>query len=252
MKISVIIPAHNEERYLTRTLEAVRHINYAPFEIIIVDNASNDTTLNIANTFAKEANGVKNISGIKIIEEPRLGVQFAREAGLKAASGEILAFLDADCLPAPDWLSRCANAISRGAVAVSGPYHYYDDGTFFADVALIVQKSLYRCVHALLQWLRMGGVMTFGNSAITRTALEAIGGINTTIKFYGDDTDLVRKLTAVGVVTYDPKMVMKSSARRFKKLGVVKTILIYDGYFFWEMFIKDPYQQIRARFHRQK
>ena len=95
MKVSVIIPAYNEEKSLGQTLDAVMVSDYHDFEIIVSDNGSVDKTSEIARS-----------KGVKVVSEKRKGTLWAREAGRKAATGEILVFLDADCLPEKTWLSN--------------------------------------------------------------------------------------------------------------------------------------------------
>src|SRR5207302_647488 len=86
MNISVVIPAYNEEKYIGQTLESV--ISNAPenlLEIIVVNNASTDKTSAIASAFPK----------VKVVDEPKKGLTRARQAGLNAAQGDVLAYIDA-------------------------------------------------------------------------------------------------------------------------------------------------------------
>ena len=78
--VSIIIPAHNEEAYLQRTLEAVGLLNPHPFEVIIVDNTSTDTKLQIANDFKKTIHDSNINFNVKVLQEKRKCVQFARNA----------------------------------------------------------------------------------------------------------------------------------------------------------------------------
>lgn len=92
MKVSVIIPAYNAERSLTRALESVVNQKVKPFEIIIVNDGSKDNTEAVANEFIE-----KNKSfNIKLISKKNGGVSSARNAGLKVAQGDFIALLDSD------------------------------------------------------------------------------------------------------------------------------------------------------------
>src|SRR3990167_5374338 len=102
MKVSVVIPAYNEEKWIGQTLEAILEQDYQDFEVIVVDNASTDKTSDIVKLF-KDAR-------ITLINEPKKGILYAREAGRKIATGDILAQLDADCLTKKDWIS---NAVKK-------------------------------------------------------------------------------------------------------------------------------------------
>jgi glycosyltransferase involved in cell wall biosynthesis len=103
MMLSVIIPAFNEEKYLPATLDHVRQASQATLasgksvEIIVVDNASSDRTAEVAVTH-----------GAKVVSVPEHNVARVRNAGARAASGEILVFLDADTLVPLHLLSRIA------------------------------------------------------------------------------------------------------------------------------------------------
>ncbi len=224
-KVSIIISAHNEAENITRTLAAVSALTYPDFEIIVVDNASTDGTSEVVRKFG---------GPVKLLQQPRKGVQFAREMGRQAATGELIAFVDAVCLPSPSWLTRAVADLDEGFVAVSGPYYYYDHGKFFGFASLFFQKVFYKTIHQILQLSHRGGTMVFGNCVVTKEALIKIGGINTKIEFYGDDTDLAKKLTAVGRIYYDTGLVVRRSARRFKNLGTFRTLATY-----WWFFLKN-------------
>jgi glycosyltransferase involved in cell wall biosynthesis len=95
-RISIIIPAYNEERYLASCLESVAAQTVRPYEVIVVDNNSHDKTAEIARRYPF----------VKLLHEPRQGIVYARNAGFDAASGDILARTDADVVLPPDWLER--------------------------------------------------------------------------------------------------------------------------------------------------
>ena len=223
MKISIIIPAHNEEKYLEETLRYVSEQNYPDFEIIVVDNNSTDRTKEIAESF-----------GVKVFSEKNKGTGWAREKGRLEASGEILAFLDADCLPDPDWLSRGVKYFesNKDVVAVTGPYDYFDSLFWYRNFLMLIQKYIYSFFNILLQKLGIGAVIIFGNCFMRASALEKIGGIDTSIIFYGDDTDIAKRISKEGKVVFDSKLLMKGSSRRLQKEGMVKIPVIYVFHFF--------------------
>ena len=85
MRVSVVIPARNEEAYLPSALEAVLAQTLPPFEVIVVDNASTDRTREVAEAL-----------GARVVFCGRRGVAYARQAGLLAARGEWVAMTDAE------------------------------------------------------------------------------------------------------------------------------------------------------------
>jgi len=199
--VSVVIPAHNEERYLGACLQALQVQSYprTQFEVIVVDNASTDATPEIARQF-----------GAMVVTEPRMGIGRARQRGAKAAQGEILASTDADTIVPPDWLERIAPAFQRDHElgAVFGPFRY-GDGTAFEKVFLwYLYLGLMMALHAL-------GVSCFSgnNYAVRREAFWKAGGCNVSLPA-GEDVDLSWRLSTVTKVAFDRGLVVRTSARR--------------------------------------
>lgn len=95
MFISVVVPAHNEEKYIRNCLDSLwnQSLDRSRYEIIVVDNACTDRTPYIAEGM-----------GARVIHQPQKGVAIARQTGFMAAEGEIIASSDADSVVAPDWL----------------------------------------------------------------------------------------------------------------------------------------------------
>ncbi|MDB5239350.1 MAG: glycosyl transferase family 2 [Candidatus Parcubacteria bacterium] len=227
MKVSVIIPAFNEEASLPRTLEAILSQDHPDFEVIVVDNASTDRTFETAVSF----------QGVTVVREGRAGTMWACERGRSEAKGEIIVRLDADCIPETDWLSKGSARFSdQTVVVVSGPYDYYDDTSSFRGLALLIQRNLFYLVHMLFQLLKLGGITMGGNTFMRSTALHFAGGFNTAITFYGDDTDIPKRLSRYGRCIYDRNLIMKTSARRFKKDGIIRLQARYTRYFFKTIF----------------
>lgn len=94
--VSVIIPAFNEEARLTDCLNSLRYQTVRPLEIIVVDNNSTDVTAAIA----------RNFKGVRVLREKKQGRAYARNAGLNAAKGRILARIDADTIVPHDWVEQ--------------------------------------------------------------------------------------------------------------------------------------------------
>jgi glycosyltransferase involved in cell wall biosynthesis len=91
--ISIIVPVYNSEQYLSRCIESILKQTYTDFELILVDDGSNDTSLNMCETYAKTD------SRIKIISTENNGVSSARNTGLNATNGTYIGFVDSD-----DWI----------------------------------------------------------------------------------------------------------------------------------------------------
>lgn len=111
--ISVVIPAHNEQIYIEQCLESLIFQDYPKdqYEIIVVDNNSKDNTQEIARKF-----------DVQIIEQESGPVGAVRNAGAKEAKGELLAFIDADCVAPNNWLSKGAQLLLNEFSAYGGGY----------------------------------------------------------------------------------------------------------------------------------
>ncbi|MDE3251415.1 MAG: glycosyltransferase family 2 protein [Bacteroidota bacterium] len=221
-KVSVIIPAFNEENYIQQTLEALLLQDYRNFEIIITDNASTDRTAFIINQFI-ESNHKRGVP-ISLLHEAKRGTNFARECSRNAATGSIIAQLDADCIPAANWISKGVSHLCNHQkdVAITGPYDYFDGNKGLRIFSLITQKIFYPLVSQTVQLFNRGAILIGGNAFIRSEALAQIGGYNTTLTFYGDDVDLGKRLTRIGYVTYNPSLILLSSYRRYKAEGFWK------------------------------
>ncbi len=241
MKLSVIIPAYNEEAYLGNCLrsasaELQANAGRGPFEIIVVNNASTDRTAEIAAGFPDT----------RVILEPRKGLTLARQRGLEEARGEILAYIDADTRMPPGWVQRVLETYDRGnqVVCVSGPYVYDDLSPFGHAVVRLYWLLLAKPMYWLTRYMAVGG-----NFAASRAALVRIGGFDTTIAFYGEDTNIARRLSQAGDVMFDMRLVMHTSARRLQAEGFVATAIRYALNFASEAVLRRPlttrYRDIR-------
>ena len=182
MNISIIIPAFNEERYIERCLSSILKCGQGDFsEIIVVDNASTDRTAEIARSY----------KGVRVVSELVKGTNSARQRGFAESSGDVAVFVDADTEVTPDWLAYIRQRFEKDqtAVCLSGPI-------YFTDLPKVKKVSvwIYWNVLAFPVYFALGYMAIGGNCAIRREALEKIGGFNTSIQFYGDDTNTARRL----------------------------------------------------------
>jgi glycosyltransferase involved in cell wall biosynthesis len=249
MRLSFVVPAYNEEAYLPDCLASIlgqtRDLPAGTVEIIVVNNASTDRTREVALSYP----------GVTVVDEPRKGLTFARQAGFAASTGELIANVDADSRLTPGWVAqvldtftaaelRHASAMSESRkplVSLSGPVLYYD---------LNPRQRLLVHVFYLTAWttyainryiLRVGSMVQGGNFVTARSALDGIGGFNTDISFYGEDTDVARRLNAVGEVRFTFDLKMFSSARRLKNEGMLTMAGRYSINYLWTTFFKKPY-----------
>lgn len=233
-KVSVIIPAYNEEKYIVKTLEALRQQDYLNFDVIVVNNASPDRTAEVVTSFIYQKGLTFRFC---LMHEKRQGTQYARECGRRAANGDIIAQLDADCLPATDWISKGVNLLqAKNVAAVAGPYDYFDSRLLVRTLTYFSQLLILQPLNLLVQAFYKGGVIIGGNVFIWAAILERCGGYNTALRFYGDDVDIALRVSRYGYIRFTRKVMVKSSSRRYLAAGFFKVQSKYTKAFFQSIF----------------
>jgi glycosyltransferase involved in cell wall biosynthesis len=234
LKLSVIVCAHNEARYLPACLYSLLAQSRPPDEILVVDNASTDATGAVA----------RQIAQVRVVDEPRKGLVVARETGRRAASGDILVYLDADCRAPLQWLARVEGRFLRdpALIALSGPYRFYDWDWWGRLLIRAYDCSVAPATQILVKYLlRIGTIFYGGNFAVRRAALEEIGGFDTSIEFHGEDTNVGRRLFAVGKVTLCHDCYLYTSARRYVAMGKGAVFRLYVRNFTSELLHHRPH-----------
>jgi glycosyltransferase involved in cell wall biosynthesis len=233
MTISVIVCAYNEAAFLPSCLFSLLAQTRPPDEIIVVNNASTDDT----------GDAARRIPGVRVIDEPAKGLVVARETGRLAARSDVLAYVDADCRAPITWLERVERAFARhsGTVAVTGPYRFYDwdwtGRTLIRMYDRVVAPPTHGLVHHLLG---MGAILYGGNFAVRRSALEAINGFDRRVEFHGEDTNLGRRLTPLGLVSIESRCWVWTSARRYRAMGKRRVFGLYVRNFWSEVLRHRP------------
>lgn len=240
MRISFVVPAFNEQAYLGDCLAAIQRELIHVFgqdwqrcaEVIVVNNASTDGTGEVARA-----------AGVTVVEEPRKGLTFARQAGFAASRGQLIANVDADSRLTPGWVQAVLEHFERAPelTALSGPLVYYDLAPRQRQLVKVFYGLAF-LTYAINRWvLRAGSMVQGGNFVVSRSALEAIGGFNLGIAFYGEDTDIARRLSEVGPVRFTLKLKMLSSARRLRHEGILTMAAKYSVNYVWTAFLKRPF-----------
>ncbi len=183
-RMSVVVCTYNGGRTIRDCLEGLRRLRYPDFELIVVDDGSTDTTAAIAQQY-----------DVHLIRTENRGLSSARNTGWQAATGEIIAYLDDDAYPDPDWLTHLAATFLRtNDVAVGGPnIAPPGDGPIAKCVALAPGNP----VHVMLTD-REAEHIPGCNMAFRREALAAIGGFDVQFRTAGDDVDVCWSLRERG------------------------------------------------------
>ncbi len=234
LRISVVIPAYNEEDWLPKSLQGLQKQDFsAPFEVIVVDNASRDRTAAIAEAF-----------GARVVSEPRRGVAFARQAGFAAATGDLILTTDADTLVPTNWVRTMhASFLAHPeAVAVGGPVRY--------AITDPLQRQLFETtiplLHDIDRWVHEGrGHLVGANLAVRRTAFHELGGFRTDVT-QGEDLDLSHRLGELGPIIFARELRVVTSDRRFQNQGPQVIWRYFQNY----LAITQPARPIRAKITR--
>jgi glycosyltransferase involved in cell wall biosynthesis len=233
MRISVIVCAHNEARYLAACLHSLLSQTRRPDEILVVNNASTDETRAVA----------LQVPHVRVVDEPRKGLVIARDTGRRCTQGDVLVYLDADCRAPLTWLERIEArfAADPALLALSGPYRFYDWDWWGRLLIRAYDFTLAPATQLLVKHLlRIGTVFYGGNFAVRREALERIGGFDTSIEFHGEDTNLGRRLFAVGKVGLFHDCYLHTSARRYVAMGKGAVFRLYVRNFTSELLRHRP------------
>ncbi len=238
MKLSFVIPAHNEELSIGKCLDSIiREIKgrQQAIEIIVVNNASQDRTKKIALSYPN----------MTVVDEPVKGIVKARSRGLEEATGELIANIDADAMLPPGWVDKVFREFSENPnlICLSGPHIYYD----LPPLTRFLVKLFYAVgflVYLMNRFiLNIGSLVQGGNFICRKTALLLAGGYDVNIEFYGEDADIARRLHKLGDVKFTFGLPIYASGRRLAIEGLFTIALRYAINYFWITFLKKPYSK---------
>ena len=186
-RVSVVVASYNGERTLKACLDSLDRLNYPDYEVILVDDGSTDTTRQIA--FAHP-----NVRYFR--HEKNLGLSVARNTGIAAATGEIVAFTDSDCRADEDWLYYLVGDLLESEFAgIGGPNLLPPEDSL---VAAAVMASPGGPAHVMLTD-RQAEHIPGCNMAFYKWALAQVGGFDPIFHRAGDDVDLCWRLQQAGL-----------------------------------------------------
>jgi glycosyltransferase involved in cell wall biosynthesis len=172
--IAVIIPLYNGEKWIRSTLESVFRQACVPSEIIVVDNNSTDSSVEIVQSFGN----------VKLINNPIPGPNFTRQCGFKASKAQFIAYLDQDDIWHPEHLNYLSNMLEQFAEYPAAVASYL---SFSSSDYLRFPRPIFKTFPCNL-WpaFPVNSIATPSSVMIRRTALESIGGWPTQFNFCGD------------------------------------------------------------------
>jgi GT2 family glycosyltransferase len=183
-RISVVIPHLNQPEHLRRCLASLAAGRLQPEQVIVVDNGSLSLPDQICAAFP----------GVTLLSESRPGPGPARNLGVGTATGDILAFIDADCLADPLWLYTARQVLADPQAQILGG----DVRIAFADPTRLTALEAYESVYAyrMDRYIAREGFTGTGNLVVRRTVLDAVGpfaGLET-----AEDRDWGQRATRAG------------------------------------------------------
>ncbi|MCI4592664.1 glycosyltransferase family 2 protein [Sphingobium sp. BYY-5] len=200
--VSVIIPVWNSPDYIRHCLAALEQqtLPRDQYEIVVVDNGSTDDTASIARA----------VPGIIVLEETRPGSYAARNRALKEVRGTFVAFTDADCLPAPDWLEAALSAARSHPEfgVLAGRIELFDealpDGQACGD---------YERIFSFPQAFAERGNCATANWVSRKDVFDRLGGFDAALKSGGDRQMALRIRDSGFPLIYVPEMLVRHPVR---------------------------------------
>jgi len=213
MKLSIIVPAYNEEKTIAETLEGLTSQTYADYEVIVVDNNSKDKTSEIAKKYTD-----------KVFLETKQGYIHAVIRGAAEATGDIITFCDADTMYPKNWGAKAMKVFAKSDknVVVYGTCDVFDAGP--------IGKWTNYLAYTTFLWISriLGLDNTSGfNFLMRKDAYAKAGGYDPAYQKMSPDIELGKRLSKLGKVRFVPSIKVSSSVRRFQEGGGLKTTIMF-------------------------
>lgn len=207
IKISIILPVHNGEKFIEKCIKSLQNQTYPKhlYEIIVIDNNSTDNGINLARIF-----------DVKIIHESKKGSYAARNKGINAAKGKYLGFIDADCIASETWIEKAMNYFinNKDVSIISGNVEFFSEG-----------KETVWGIYDKNRFLKQEHISKFG-SAITanlfvrREVFEKVGLFNGDLVSGGDGEWTRRAVNAGYKLTFlKDLLVLHPTRNSFKDIA---------------------------------
>jgi glycosyltransferase involved in cell wall biosynthesis len=238
-KVSVIIPVYNNPSGLDTLLQALVNQSYPRqlYEIIVVDNGSKDSTIDVAR---KYQSAYKDLIQV-LIEDKVRGSYTARNTGITQSEGEIIAMIDSDCTPIPEWIERGVSALHThqadligGGVRFVFPPH--------AGAAEMYDAIAHLQIKHVIETL---GISPTANLFSRRAVFNAIGLFPVNVKSRGDSI-WTRKATRAGFkLLYASEAEVSHPARNLRELLEKKYRLGSESFSFWQSLGMDKSRMLK-------
>jgi O-antigen biosynthesis protein len=184
-RVSIVVASYNGSRTLKICLASLEKLNYPDYEVILIDDGSTDNTCRIASDYPQ----------FRYIHQENKGLSVARNTGISAATGEVVAFTDSDCRADEDWLYYLINDLVSSDFAGIGGHNFLPPEDSWVAAAVMVSPG--GPAHVMLND-REAEHIPGCNMAFYKWALDEIGGFDPVYRKAGDDVDVCWRLQQAG------------------------------------------------------
>ena len=242
-KISVVICAYNAGKVIHVVLDSLKKQTFKDFEVIVVNDGSNDNTKEIAASY-----------GVKVKNMPRIGLSRARNTGINAANADIVAIIDADCHADENWLNEIYETIKVNKV-VSGCTKI-PKSTILGDSISALGYPGGAHLGFEKMWKVIDGYtdhLAGGNCAFIKKIVQDIGAFNPKLTITADDVFLSHKLIENDIkIKYNPNMIMTHPARYKLKDFITWHFNRGKGNYFFKKEIKNVNKYVHLKIWQTK
>ncbi len=222
LRISIIIPVLNSEKFLAGCLESIFSMKYprGSYEVIVVDNGSKDRSVEIAKKY-----------GVKVLVKPKVNVSAVRNFGARESTGDVLAFVDSDCLVSENWLASAVPYFKDPAIGMVG------------SLCAVHEKDMTwvgKAWNSCMKKRQLNGEtdrLGCGNIIIRKRCFEEINGFNDDL-VTGEDDELCHKLREAGYRIYSDPAIKVYHLGEYRTLTQFFRKETWRGYETFRLFLK--------------
>jgi poly-beta-1,6-N-acetyl-D-glucosamine synthase len=256
--VSIIVPVYNEEKVVKNSIKSLLELNYSNYEIIIVNDGSNDQTKQVAESLVGFQKGLRGDVKVSLIDKPNGGKSSALNAGIKHSKAEIILCMDGDSQLSPDSITMAVRHFTNPEIgAVAGNVKVLNRRKLFTDLQALEYIEGLNMARSAQSFVKLVNIIPGPIGLFRKKAVEESGYYSD--ETFAEDADLTLKILANGwKIYYEPNSISYTEApeklsqllkqryrwtrgilqsiRKHKKLMFNPTINFGDTFILWTMF----------------
>lgn len=256
--VSIIVPVYNEEKVVQLSIQSLLKLDYDNYEIIVVNDGSNDGTAEAAESMVGYQQGVREMIKVSLINKPNGGKSRALNAGIRHSNAEIVLCMDGDSQLNPDSLKLAVRHFSNPEIgAVAGNVKVINRGKLLTDLQALEYIEGLNMARSAQSFINLVNIIPGPLGLFRKKAIEEVGFYSSDT--FAEDADLTLKVLAKGwKIYYEPNAISYTEApeklqqllkqryrwtrgilqsiRKHKKLMLNPTINFGDTFILWTMF----------------